>query len=143
MTTFHQPEQINNLKEQAGEGSEIVYKSGDKLFRINLRNDDISLWRSCFLNHSTEANLLLACEDGDGDCELTQTRLTWVVGSSIRSVFVSGKKEAKSLFEAVGVASELASLACDSCYGLGESTVWAFYLDRNKTLSATPLGSCS
>ena len=89
----------------------------------------------------SEANLLVACEDGDG--ELKQTRLTWVVGSSIRTTFVSGKKEAKALLEAIGVVAQLASLACDRCYGLGESTVWAFYLDRNKTLCATPLGSCS
>jgi hypothetical protein len=143
MTTFYQPEQIKHLIKQAGEGSEIVYKSGDTLLRLDLRNEDISLWRSYFLSHSSEANLLLACENGDGDCELMQTRLTWVVGSSIRSAFVSGKKEAKSIFEAVGVAAELASLACDSCYGLGETTIWAFYFDRNWTLSATPLGSCS
>ena len=109
--------------------------------RIDLRSDDITLWRSHFLTHSSEANLLFACEDGGG--ELKQTRLTWVVGSAIRTAFVSGKKEAKTLLEAIGVVAELASLACDRCYGLGASTIWAFYLDRKDELSATPLGSCS
>lgn len=139
--TFQQPEQIIHLIKQAGEGAEIIYNSGAMRLRIDLRSDDISLWRSHFLTDPSEANLLVACEDGDG--ELKQTRLTWVVGSSIRTTFVSGKKEAKALLEAIGVVAQLASLACDRCYGLGESTVWAFYLDRNKTLSATPLGSCS
>lgn len=139
--TFQQPEQIIHLIKQAGEGAEIIYNSGAMRLRIDLRSGDISLWRSHFLTDPSEANLLVACEDGDG--ELKQTRLTWVVGSSIRTAFVSGKKEAKALLEAIGVVAQLASLACDRCYGLGESTVWAFYLDRNETLSATPLGSCS
>lgn len=138
---FQQPEQIKSLINQAGEGAEIVYKSGDMRLRIDLRSDDITLWRSHFLTRSNEANLLLACEDGDG--ELMQTRLTWVVGSAIRTAFVSGKKEAKTLLEAIGVEAELASLACDRCYGLGATTIWAFYLDRKDELSATPLGSCS
>jgi hypothetical protein len=138
---FQQPEQIKYLINQAGEGAEIVYKSGDMRLRIDLRSDDITLWRSHFLTHSSEANLLVACEDGGG--ELKQTRLTWVVGSAIRTAFVSGKKEAKTLLEAIGVVAELASLACDHCYGLGASTIWAFYLDRKDELSATPLGSCS
>ena len=138
--TFQQPEQITHLIKQAGEGAEIVYKSGDVYFRIDLRSDDISLWRSYFLAHSSNANLLVACQDGDGD--LKETKLTWVVGSSIRTALVSGKKEAKALLEAIGVVTELASLVCDRCYGLGASTIWAFYLDRKDTLSATPLGSC-
>ena len=139
--TFQMHEQIIHLIKQAGEGAEIIYNSGAMRLRINLRSDDISLWRSHFLTNPSEASLLVACEDGDG--ELKQTHLTWVVGSSIRTTFVSGKKEAKALLEAIGVVPQLASLACDRCYGLGESTVWAFYLDRNETLSATPLGSCS
>jgi len=138
--TFQQPEQITHLIKQAGEGAEIVYKSGDVYFRIDLRSDDISLWRSYFSAHSSNANLLVACQDGDGD--LKETKLTWVVGSSIRTALVSGKKEAKALLEAIGVVTELASLVCDRCYGLGASTIWAFYLDRKDTLSATPLGSC-
>jgi len=139
--TFQQPEQIERLIKQTGENTEIAYKSGDESLRIDLRDDDISLWRSHFLSHSSNANLLVACEDSEG--ELTQTRLTWVVGASIRPAFVTGKKKAKALLEAIGVGAELASLACDSCYGIGESTIWAFYFDRNKTLSATPLGLCS
>ncbi|MFM7754536.1 MAG: hypothetical protein ACKO58_09115 [Cyanobium sp.] len=139
--TFQQPEQITHLIKQAGEGAEIIYKTGDIYLRIDLRGDDISLWRSQFMAHSSNANLLLACQNGDGD--LKQTQLTWVVGSSIRTALVSGKKEAKALLEAIGVTTELASLACDRCYGLGESTIWAFYLDRKDTLSATPLGSFS
>jgi len=91
--------------------------------------------------HYSNANLLVACQNGDGD--LKQTKLTWVVGSSIRTALVSGKKEAKALLEALGVTTELASLACDRCYGLGASTIWALYLDRKDTLSATPLGSFS
>jgi predicted neutral ceramidase superfamily lipid hydrolase len=137
---FQQTEQIKQLIKQAGGAAEIICKSGDNHLRIDVRSDDISLWRSHFLNHSSEGTLIIACEDGDG--ELTETRLTWVVGSSIRSTFVSGKKEAKELLEAIGVAADLATLACNSCYGLGESTIWAVYFDRNKTLSATPLGSC-
>jgi hypothetical protein len=137
--TFQQPEQILNLIRQAGEGAEIVYKSGDMHLRIDLRSDDISLWRSHFMAHCNNPNLLVACQDSDGD--LMQTQLTWVVGSSIRTTLVSGKKEAQALLEAIGIVAELASLACDRCYGLGESTIWAFYLDRNNTLSATPLGS--
>jgi len=139
--TFQQPEQITHLIKQAGEGAEIIYKTGDICLRIDLRGDDISLWRSHFMAHSSNANLLVACQDGDGD--LMQTQLTWVVGSSIRTALVSGKKEAQALLEAIGVTTELASLACDRCYGLGASTIWAFYLDRKNTLSATPLGSFS
>ena len=139
--TFKQPEQIERLIKEAGENRELVYKSGDKSLRVDLRDDDISLWRSHFLSHSTIANLLFACENSKG--ELMHTRLTWVVGASIRSALVRGKKEAKELLEAIGVEAELASLACDSCYGIGESTIWAFYFDRNQTLSTTPLGLCS
>jgi len=139
--TFQQPEQITHLIKQAGEGAEIIYKTGDMYLRIDLRGDDISLWRSSYMSHSSNANLLVACQDGDGD--LMQTQLSWVVGSSVRTALVSGKKEAKALLEAIGVAHELASLACDRCYGLGLSTIWAFYLDRTDTLSATPLGSFS
>jgi len=137
--TFQQPEQITHLIKQAGEGAEIIYKTGDMYLRIDLRCDDISLWRSHFMAHYTNANLLVACQDSDGD--LMQTQLTWVVGSSIRTALVSGKKEAQALLEAIGIVAELASLACDRCYGLGESTIWALYLDRKDRLSATPLGS--
>jgi len=91
--------------------------------------------------HSNNANLIVACQDSDGG--MMQTQLTWVVGSSIRTALVSGKKEAKALLEAIGVTTDLANLACDRCYGLGASTIWAFYLDRKDTLSATPLGSFS
>ena len=74
---------IATLQNQAGSSGELDLPVGDGCFRINLRDENIALWQETFDQHTTAANLLLACEESNGD--LKDTRLTWVVGSAIRT----------------------------------------------------------
>ena len=130
---------IKDLIKQAGEEQELQYGTGEARLRIDLRIDDIDLWKSHRAKHTDCSNLLLACESNGG--ELSKTNLTWVVGAAIRSALVEGSAEAKDLLKSLGVSEQLVNLASEHCQGLGGATIWAFHLERHGWLTATPVGS--
>ena len=130
---------IKDLIKQAGEEQELQYGTGEARLRIDLRIDDIDLWKSHRAKHTGCSNLLLACESNGG--ELSKTNLTWVVGAAIRSALVEGSAEAKDLLKSIGVSEQLVNLASEHCPGLGGATIWAFHLERHGWLTATPVGS--
>lgn len=130
---------IKDLIKQAGGEQEIQYGSSEARLRIDLRNDDIRLWKSHHNKSSGNNNLLLACESNRG--ELSETNLTWVVGAAIRSALVEGTSQAKDLLKHLGVSEELVDLASEHCPGLGGNAIWAFHLERHGWLTATPVES--
>ena len=109
------------------------------VFRINLRDENIELWQETFDQHTTPANLLLACEESSGD--LKDTRLTWVVGSAIRTATASNPDAVAVLLSQLGIPAELTEAAITRCPGLGQDLVWAFYLERHGWLIATPVAT--
>ena len=127
------------LQDQAGSSGELDLPVGDGCFRINLRDENIELWRETFDQHTTPANLLLACEESSGD--LKDTRLTWVVGSAIRTATASSPDAVAVLLSQLGIPTELTAAAITRCPGLGHDLVWAFYLERHGWLIATPVAS--
>lgn len=127
------------LQNQAGSSGELDLPVGDGCFRINLRDENIALWQETFDQHTTAANLLLACEESNGD--LKDTRLTWVVGSAIRTATASSPDAVGWLLAQLGVPTELTEAAISRCPGLGDDLVWAFYLERHGWLIATPVAS--
>ena len=127
------------LQNQAGSSGELDLPVGDGCFRINLRDENIALWQETFDQHTTAANLLLACEESNGD--LKDTRLTWVVGSAIRTATASSPDAVGWLLSQLGVPTELTEAAITRCPGLGDDLVWAFYLERHGWLIATPVAS--
>jgi len=128
---------IATLQNQAGSSGELDLPVGDGCFRINLRDENIALWQETFDQHTTAANLLLACEESNGD--LRDTRLTWVVGSAIRTATASSPDAVGWLLTQLGVPTELTEAAISRCPGLGDDLVWAFYLERHGWLIATPV----
>tara|TARA_B100000902_G_scaffold217292_1_gene206506 strand:- start:120 stop:545 length:426 start_codon:yes stop_codon:yes gene_type:complete len=128
---------IQDLQQQAGESGELNYVVGQGCFRINLRDDNIALWKETFEQNNFADNLLLACDKNTGD--LSKTKLTWVVGSAIRSVAARTTGEAATLLNQVGVGDDLARAAVEHCPGLAQDLVWAFYLERHGWLIATPV----
>ena len=130
---------IKDLIKQAGEEQELQYGTGEARLRIDLRIDDIDLWKSHSAKHPSYSNLLLACENNGG--ELSETNLTWVVGAAIRSAQVEGTAQAKYLLKSLGVSEQLVNLASEHCPGLGGAAIWAFHLERHGWLTATPVGS--
>ena len=127
------------LQDQAGSSGELDLPVGDGCFRINLRDENIALWQETFDQHTTPANLLLACEESNGD--LKDTRLTWVVGSAIRTATASSPDAVALLLSQLGIPAELTEAAITRCPGLGADLVWAFYLERHGWLIATPVAS--
>ena len=107
------------------------------LFRIDLKPDNLRLWRETLDGRDHPINLLLACENSEG--QLNETCLTWVVGSAIRSTQINNLSEATALLLAMGIQHDLAALAAEKCPGLGEQIPWAFYLDRHGHLTASPV----
>ena len=132
---------IAALQEQAGSRGELDLPVGEGCFRINLLDENIELWRETFDQHTTPANLLLACEKSSGD--LKDTRLTWVVGSAIRTATASSPDDVARLLSQLGISPELTEAAIDRCPGLGKDLVWAFYLERHGWLIATPVTGIS
>ena len=127
------------LQEQAGSSGELDLPVGEGCFRINLRDENIALWQETFDQHTTRSNLLLACEESSGD--LKDTRLTWVVGSAIRTASASSPDAVALLLAQLGIPTELVEAAINRCPGLGADLVWAFYLERHGWLIATPVAS--
>jgi hypothetical protein len=131
---------IETLQRRADASTgELNVAIGEGAFRINLRDDNIKLWQETLNQQNATANLLLACENNEGD--LSSTQLTWVVGSAIRSTQVHTSAEASDLLQTMGVSSALAKAALEHCPGLGEDLIWAFYLERHGWLIATPVAA--
>lgn len=130
---------IKDLIKQAGEEQEIQYGTSEARLRIDLRIEDIGLWKSHHNKNPDNNNILLACESNSG--ELSETTLTWVVGAAIRSALVEGTAQAKDLLKKLGVSEELVDLASEHCPGLGGKAIWAFHLERHGWLTATPVES--
>ena len=130
---------IEALQEHADANGELSFPAGPDCFRINLRDENIELWQETFEQIISPANLLLACADNEGD--LFDTTLTWVVGSAIRGTSIGSATEAQQLLKAMGLPNEVAQIAIEHCPGLGENLVWAFYLERQGGLIATPVSS--
>jgi hypothetical protein len=128
---------ISALQEQAGPSGELDLAVGEGCFRINLLDDNIALWQETFEQQTAPANLLLACAGSSG--ELKDTRLTWVVGSAIRTATASSPDAVGWLLSQLGVPTELTEAAITRCPGLGDDLVWAFYLERHGWLIATPV----
>ena len=132
---------IEALQNQAGASGELDLPIGEGCFRINLRDENIELWRETLEQqhptHSTQ--LLLACEESSG--ELKDTRLTWVVGSAIRRASADSPTAAAQLLQQLGIPEFLTQAAVDRCPGLGDDLVWAFYLERHGWLIATPVAA--
>ena len=132
---------IEALQDQAGAGGVLNLPIGEGCFRINLRDENIELWRETLEQqhpiHSTQ--LLLACEESSGD--LKNTRLTWVVGSAIRRASADSPTAAAQLLQQLGIPESLTQAAVDRCPGLGDDLVWAFYLERHGWLIATPVAA--
>ena len=108
------------LQNQAGSSGELDLPVGDGCFRINLRDENIALWQETFDQHTTAANLLLACEESIGD--LKDTRLTWVVGSAIRTATASSPDAVGWLLTQLGVPTELTEAAISRCHGMGRAS---------------------
>jgi len=64
------PEEVLSIKDlikQSGAEQELQYGTSEARLRINLRIDDIGLWKSHQANHPGKCNLLLACESNSGE----------------------------------------------------------------------------
>ena len=87
--------------------------------------------------HQEGGNLLLACESGAGD--LSDTRLSWVVGAAIRCTQIPSTAEAATLLEQMGCEPIQVAMLAEQCPGLGSDQTWAIYLDRHGWLTASPV----
>ena len=138
MSSLSDP-RIEALQRKADASGELNFSIGAGCFRINLRDENIELWQETFDQHTSPANLLLACEESSGD--LKDTRLTWVVGSAIRTATASNPDAVAVLLSQLGIPAELTEAAITRCPGLGQDLVWAFYLERHGWLIATPVAT--
>ncbi|WP_320675152.1 hypothetical protein [Prochlorococcus sp. MIT 1341] len=124
------------LKKSKGE-LEIQLQSNGKFFKIDLKPENLHLWRETFERYQNPYNLLLSCEDDS--CDLGETHLTWVVGSAIRPFRSKNCQEAIELLKVIGVDYAVAELIKENCGGLGENESWSFFLDRHNILTASPI----
>lgn len=130
-------DRLNELLQNSAGIAEWSTDVQSNLFRIDLKPDNLRLWRETLDGISIPCNLLLACESSAG--QLNETSLTWVVGSAIRSTQLNGPTQIRDLLLAMGIKEDLAALVTETCPGLGELIPWAFYLDRHGCLTAAPV----
>ena len=128
---------IDQLLKDADQNKEIIHTIGANTFRIDLKPDDLKLWADTLSSREENCNLLLACAHSEGP--LTETQITWVVGSAIRSLKIQAAEEIVPLLRGLGIDESLASNLPKLCPGLGSEQTWAFYLDRKGTLCASPV----
>ena len=128
--------ELRHLMDQATDG-ELDFPVGEGRLRVDLKSDNIRLWKETLDRIQPAGNLLLACENSEGS--LASTQLTWVVGAAIRSATVTGNLEAASVLTDLGVNALLTDAARRNCPGLGGRITWAFYLERHGWLKATPV----
>ena len=128
---------IDQLLKDADQNKEIIHTIGANTFRIDLKPDDLKLWADTLSSREENCNLLLACAHSEGP--LTETQITWVVGSAIRSLKIQAAEEIVPLLRGLGIDESLASNLPKLCPGMGSEQTWAFYLDRKGTLCASPV----
>ena len=128
---------VDQLLKEADQNREIIHTIGANRFRIDLKPDDLKLWSDTLSSRQESCNLLLACAHSEGP--LTETQITWVVGSAIRSLKIQAAEEIAPLLRGLGIDESLASNLPKLCPGLGSEQTWAFYLDRKGTLCASPV----
>ena len=128
---------LSNLLENSSEEKEVHFNIGDEILRLNLKPDDITLWRDTLKNISNPGNILLACESDQVD--ISTTKLTWIVGAAIRSAKIEKTSEIVDLLKSLDIPNDIAEAACKYCPGLGEEITWAFYLERHGWLTASPI----
>ncbi|WP_115070756.1 hypothetical protein [Synechococcus sp. UW179B] len=117
--------------------NECQHSIGDGVLRINLKADDLKLWRDTLLGLKEPGNVLLACESNRD--ALDATRLTWVVGAAIRSTNIDSSQGIVPLLSELGVPVDIAKALPGHCPGLGSEITWAFYLERHGWLTASPI----
>ena len=117
--------------------NEYQHSIGDGVLRINLKADDLKLWRDTLLGLNEPGNVLLACESNSD--ALDATRLTWIVGAAIRSANIESSEGIVSLLSELGVSLDIAKALPSHCPGLGADITWAFYLERHGWLTASPV----
>jgi ABC-type phosphonate transport system ATPase subunit len=128
---------LRELLQRAGEQRELLLDSGHGMVRIDLKSDNLALWQDTQAGRNASDNLLVACESHAG--ALSDTKLTWVVGSAIRSTQIQTAAEGLSLLLQLGVSDAQAKVLKENSPGLGDGLTWAVYLDRHGWLSASPV----
>jgi len=130
---------LQQLVQAAGSRRELLLDAGQGMVRIDLKPEDVALWHDNLSSQPQGTNLLLACESQGG--ELSQTRLSWVVGAAIRPTQVENGEQALAVLQQLGSSSEQTQQVSLHCPGLGSDLTWAFYLDRHGWLSASPISA--
>ena len=128
---------LSNLLKNSSEEKEVHFNIGDEVLRLNLKPDDITLWRDTLKNISNPGNILLACESDQVD--ISTTKLTWIVGAAIRSTKIEKTSEIVDLLKSLEIPNDIAEAAGKYCPGLGSEITWAFYLERHGWLTASPI----
>jgi len=130
-------EKLDNILKGLNKNPEVKIESKGNVLRIDIKPNNLLLWSQTLLNSSNSCNLFLACDSDTVD--LDKTTLTWIVGSAVREITVKSSKEVINLLTKLGIHPKLAKLGEENCPGLGEDIAWAFYLDRNGWLTASPI----
>ena len=128
---------LSNLLKSSSEEKEVHFNVGDGVLRLNLKSEDIMLWGDTLKNISEPGNILLACESNQ--VELSETKLTWIVGAAIRSTKIEKTSDIINLLKSLDIPSDIAEAASKHCPGLGDDITWAFYLERHGWLTASPI----
>ena len=128
---------LSNLLKNSTKEKEVHFNIGKGIFRLNLKPDDMKLWGETLKNISNPGNVLLACESNQ--VELSETKLTWIVGAAIRSTRIDKMTDIVNLLESLDIPNEIAEAASKHCPGLGSEITWAFYLERHGWLTASPI----
>ncbi len=124
------------LKVSKGDYEVSLYKQ-DQCIKIDLKPENLLLWKETYEKLNHDYNLLLSCESSD--LALSSNSLTWVVGSAIRPTKTNTNKEALELLVKLGVTKVQSEIIQEYCKGLGDEICWAFYLDRHSVLTTSPL----
>ena len=128
---------IRSLTSKLAPDMELRLYIGDGVLRINVKQDDRTLWQDTLHSINEPGNILLACESSS--CALVDTKLTWVVGAAIRDTWIDQAGAIVNLLQTLGVASPLAEAVPEHCPGLAGELTWAFYLERHGWLTACPV----
>ncbi len=106
------------LQNSCGE-LEVKCYSSKKFIKIDLKPENLHLWRETFSRSNKPSNLPLACEDSE--CDLIKTKLTWVICAAIRPVKAHNPEEIIRLPNELGVDTELSKLFIKNRPGLGKN----------------------
>ena len=128
---------LSNLLKSSSEEKEVHFNVGDGVLRLNLKSEDIMLWGDTLKNISNPGNILLACESNQ--VELSETKLTWIVGAAIRSTKIEKTSDIRKLLISLDVPSEIDEAERKQCTGPGNDITWALYLERHGWLTATTI----